>query len=213
MGSEGQKMTQDNKGVFIVVEGPDGVGTTTQAHALKAALEARGDKVHVTQEPSSGPIGRLIRERLQASASDEAYWRTLALLFAADRVDHVSHEIQPKLDAGVHVISDRYTLSSLVYQGLHVPDAWVFDLNRHARRPDVSLVLHLPREEAWKRAQERQGTKEIYDDPELQRHVHERYGELGKRMAGVAVDASGSIEEVTERLMAVLVERELIQAP
>ena len=137
-----------------------------------------------------------------------AAWRTLALLFAADRLDHVANEIQPKLDEGVHVLCDRYTLSSLVYQGLHAADAWIFDLNRHALRPHVTLVLDLPFDEAWRRLEGRQTTREVYDARETQEKVHRRYQDLSPRLSGVLVDGVGSVAEVTARLLAALDERE-----
>jgi dTMP kinase len=189
------------KGCFIVVEGPDGTGTTTQAHALADWFAERGDRAHVTQQPSPLPIGRMIRERLRSRGEDPelSEWRTLALLFAADRLEHVAQEIEPKLAEGVHVLCDRYTLSSLVYQGLHVADSWVFDINRHARRPDLSLVITLPIEEAWRRQEARPGTREVYDDRQLQEEIHRRYARLGERAGAVAVDGHGSVVEVTRR--------------
>jgi dTMP kinase len=196
-------------GRFIVIEGPDGAGTTTQARALAAALESRGQRAHVTQEPSHGEVGQLTRAFLRERSMTPAAWRTLALLFAADRLDHVANEIQPKLDEGVHVLCDRYTLSSLVYQGLHVADAWIFDLNRHALRPHITLVLDLPFDEAWRRLEARQATREVYDARETQERVHRRYQELSPRLSGVLVDGVGSVDEVTARLLAALDEREL----
>src|SRR5690606_35806196 len=138
---------------------------------------------------------------------DLAAWRTLALLFAADRLDHVAHEIQPKLDEGVHVICDRYRLSSLVYQGIHLPDSWVFDLNRYALRPDHLLVLDLSLDEAFARTEARHGTREVYDDRQLQADVHARYAELAPRLGAARVPAHGSAEEVTDRLRACLEKR------
>lgn len=200
-------MSANERGSFIVLEGPDGAGTTTQARALAARLESEGYRAHVTAEPSQLAIGRLTREWLRERPMDIAAWRTLALLFAADRLDHVANEIQPKLDEGVHVICDRYRLSSLVYQGLHLPDAWVFDLNRYALRPDHLFLLELDLDEAYARTQARRGTRELYDDRELQAQVHARYGELGPRLGAVTIPAHGSAEDVTERLRQALEKR------
>ena len=120
------------KGAFIVIEGCDGAGTTTQAQRLQARLQDAGHRAHVTCEPSKGWIGTQIRERLRGSAPDEAGYQLLALLFAADRMAHMADEMRELLDAGVHVLCDRYVLSSLVYQGLHVDEDWVRQLSRHA---------------------------------------------------------------------------------
>lgn len=192
------------RGRFIVLEGADGAGTTTQAKALAAWLEGEGGRAHVTQEPSGGPIGRLIRELLRGGAPSEARWQSLALLFAADRLDHYEREIAPKLDDGAHVISDRYLLSSLVYQGLHVPLDWVETLNRHAPVPDVTVVLDVDADEAWARQLKRGGAREVYDERELQREVCRRYRELAPRVSAAIVDGAGSIDEVTERLRRVV---------
>lgn len=206
-------MSARERGSFIVIEGPDGAGTTTQARALAKRLEDEGHRAHVTAEPSQLAIGRLTREWLRDRPMDLAAWRTLALLFAADRLDHVAHEIQPKLDEGVHVICDRYRLSSLVYQGLHLPDSWVFDLNRYALRPDHLFVLELDLDEAFARTTARSGTREVYDAREVQAQVHARYSELGPRIGAVRVSAHGSPEEVTERLRLSLEKRGFPSVP
>lgn len=200
-------MADLERGSFIVIEGPDGTGTTTQARALAQRLTSDGRSVHVTAEPSSGSIGKLTREWLRDRPMDIAAWRTLALLFAADRIDHVANEIQPKLDEGVHVICDRYRLSSLVYQGLHLPDSWVFDLNRFALRPDHLFVLELTLDEAWQRTQDRSSTRELYDDRQLQATIHKRYGDLGPRLGAIRVPGQGTVEEVTGRIVQLLEQR------
>ena len=91
------------------------------------ALRAAGRHVHTTAEPSKGPIGVLIRQMLGGDRARTAIHRELALLFAADRLDHMAREIEPQLAAGVDVVSDRYVLSSLVYQSLDLPLDWVRD--------------------------------------------------------------------------------------
>lgn len=101
-------------GLFIVLEGVDGAGTTTHTKLLAASLGARGLPVHTTREPSDGPIGVMIRQILTGrlvvpgmNGPRPPTWKTMALLFAADRADHVEAEIEPNLRDGVTVISDR----------------------------------------------------------------------------------------------------------
>jgi dTMP kinase len=118
----------------VVLEGLDGAGTTTQGRLLADALRADGRTVHLTAEPSGGPIGVLVRQVLKRRivGRDGAPFdpAALALLFAADRLDHAAVEIAPKLAAGVDVVSDRFTLSSLAYQGLDLGDMdWVEAVN------------------------------------------------------------------------------------
>ncbi|MFM2418433.1 MAG: hypothetical protein RL385_3156, partial [Pseudomonadota bacterium] len=106
--------------VFIVLEGIDGAGTTTQTARLVSALTAQGRRTQATREPSDGPVGVLLRQMLRGrvvSPSGKAPpSEELALLFAADRLDHVSAELRPLLADGVSVVSDRYDYSSVAYQ-------------------------------------------------------------------------------------------------
>src|SRR5215472_4321878 len=109
-------------GRFVVIEGIDGAGTTTQVGRLvdrlrKSEIDARG-----TREPSDGPVGTLIRQvlagRVVVPGGRAPGWATMALLFAADRVDHVEAEIEPALAKGSVIVSDRYDASSLAYQSV-----------------------------------------------------------------------------------------------
>ncbi|MFZ9887358.1 MAG: dTMP kinase [Myxococcota bacterium] len=193
-------MAHASRGHFIVIEGADGTGTTTQVRSLCQRLVAEGHEVHATAEPSGGEIGKLTRETLRARTMDESAWRSLALLFAADRLEHVAREIEPKLRAGVHVVSDRYTLSSLVYQGLHVPEPWVRELNRFAPPPDHLLVLTLDVDEALRRVAQRRGQAEVYDDEEVQRRVHAGYAKFSSEYGAVAIDAAPGPAQVTDNL-------------
>ena len=190
------------RGRFIVLEGADGTGTTTQARALADHLGAQGRSVHVTAEPSRGPIGVLIRQMLGGERPREAIHRELALLFAADRLDHVGREIAPKLAEGTDVISDRYLLSSLVYPGLDLPVEWVASLNQHAPRADLTLLLTLPVDVAVARVAGRAGQPEVFDAREVQARVHQRYLELAPRVDAIVVDGSGELARVTARLCA-----------
>ncbi len=216
-------------GVFIVFEGIDGSGTTTQAERYAAHLRAKRRLVHVTREPSGGPIGALLRQvlthRMALPASNQA--QVMALLFAADRLDHIAAEIMPLLEDGYVVISDRYDLSSLAYQvtaALDDPDAtdpvdptaaplprpmlrWVRELNRFARRPDLTLVLDVSPEIAEQRRRGRGGAHELYDDLELQArlsHAYRRAEELvpGDRLVHVSGD--GDPDAIAREIAALL---------
>lgn len=192
------------RGRFIVLEGADGTGTTTQARALADHLAGEGRSVHVTAEPSRGPVGALIRQMLGGDRPREHIHCELALLFAADRLDHVAREIEPKLALGVDVISDRYLLSSLVYQSLDLPLDWVASLNRRAPPADVTLLVTLPIDVALARVAGRAGQREVFDAREVQMRVHASYLELAPRVDAVAVDGQGEIAEVSARLFGAL---------
>jgi dTMP kinase len=171
-------------GVFVVLEGIDGAGSTTQCARYAGHLRAARRLVHVTREPSTGPVGSLIRlilsRRIALPSSRQA--EAMALLFAADRLDHVASEIEPHLRDGYVVISDRYDLSSLTYQSISAVagDAatsveWIRALNRHARRPDVTVVLDVSPEVAAQRRRARGGAVELFEEAELQRRLAEAY--------------------------------------
>src|SRR5579883_392989 len=120
-------------GKLIVLEGVDGAGKTTQAKALGDFLTARGEVVHLTAEPSRGLVGQLLRRSLTGQEPG-LNGDIMALLFAADRLDHLAREILPELMAGHHVITDRYYHSSFAYQGQESDLSWVQQLNQRARR-------------------------------------------------------------------------------
>jgi dTMP kinase len=196
------------RGRFFVVEGADGVGSTTQAVRLVESLRAAGRQVHLTAEPSSGPIGVLIRSLLGGDRPRAAIHRELALLFAADRLDHVGREIEPLLAAGSDVVSDRYVLSSLVYQSLDLPFDWVRDLNKFAPAADATVLVTLPLEEAWARLQARfasGGIRELFDVKPTQAQIHAEYERQARKAGAVVVDGRGNIDDVAERIRAHLV--------
>jgi len=150
-------------GLFIVIEGIDGSGSTTHSKLLAKALRQRGIRVAETCEPSGGPIGGMIRQVLQRrlfvadAAGPRAFaWSTMALLFAADRMDHLDSTVVPALRDGAVVISDRYDLSSLAYQSATAPTgekvvSWIRELNARAIRPDLTIVIDVPPEVAEER--------------------------------------------------------------
>ncbi len=168
------------RGRFLVLEGLDGAGTTTQASRLVAWLEASGRKAHLTAEPSRGPVGTQIRHvlsgRLRGAGGADFDPRALALLFAADRLDHWASEIGPRLEQGVDVVSDRYVLSSLAYQSVATGDAaWVAAINSRAPPPDLTVFLSVRPAVALGRRYAASAEREIFEVPEFQRRVHRAY--------------------------------------
>jgi dTMP kinase len=194
---------------FVVVEGIDGAGSTTQSHLLSRELGRRGLTALVTHEPSQGPVGRLLRaviERRETQVSE----RTMALLFAGDRVDHLEREVLPALEQGQWVISDRYYHSSLAYQGGATSLPWVLELNAQARRPDVTYILALPVDLAAGRRRARQDDIELYDERDVQRRVAAVYARLPELLPGepiVMIDGSAQLEQVTQAILDDLVAR------
>ena len=133
-----------SSGKFIVLDGIDGSGTTTHANLLRDWLKQKGYAVFVTQEPSGRKIGSLIRKNIRTTQSSA---QVDALLFAADRVDHVENIIKPSLLANKIVISDRYVESAVAYQtaaGLQME--WVLELNKYVITPTLTIILDIPPE-------------------------------------------------------------------
>lgn len=189
------------RGRFIALEGLDGSGTTTAAGALVAALEQRGHPCLRTCQPSDRSIGVAIRGHLRGSAL-RLDPHALALLFAADRLDHVASTIEPALAAGTWVVCDRYVMSSWVYQADACDPAWVRTINARAPWPDLTCVLVVDPSEAGRRvrerAQQRDTPVEIFDALAVQRRVAARYeAALAEGLAGVvAIDGGASPEAV-----------------
>lgn len=170
--------------MLIILEGIDGAGTTTQTRMLHAALVERGMAAHATREPSDGPVGKLLRQMLSgAHAPVDA--TTMALLFAADRADHVQREVDPALAEGKVVVSDRWYHSSLAYQGTEEDRAWIAELNRRARRPDLTIFLAVDPTVAAQRRADALRTDELFDAAEVQRRVAAGYRDVMKELARV----------------------------
>ena len=193
---------------FIVLEGIDGAGTTTQTARLAAALALHGIRAHATREPSDGAIGRHLRDILTGrvsarGASDAQRAGQLALLFVADRLDHLGSEVQPHLAQGEWVVSDRYDHSSIAYQSVTSGEessvAWLRQLNRHADRPDLTLVLDVSPEVARARRLARDQARELFDDDDLQRKLAAVYLQIDRYFPAdhiVHVDADRAIDAV-----------------
>ena len=203
------------RGRFVVLEGIDGAGTTTQTGRLAEALRARRVQVRTTREPSDGPIGMMIRQilcgRLVSPAGGPAGWTTMALLFAADRMDHIESEIEPFVASGGTVISDRYDASSLAYQSVvsGTPGSgaleWIRTLNRHAMRPDLTIVIDVPADVAAARRDARGEPAQLYEQNEVQQALAAFYSQLERHMPEdrvVLVPAGGSVDEVHASILA-----------
>ena len=202
------------RGRFITLEGGEGVGKSTQAHALAAALQARELPVLLTREPGGSPGAEAIRGLLLSGEADRWSTPAEALLFAAARADHVEKTIRPAVEAGQWVICDRFIDSSRAYQSAsgELDDETIMTLHRIGSGgllPDRTLLLAMPDEQAAGRAHARDGGA-----PDRiggrDAAFHAGVGAAFERFARSdparfrTVDAAGSPEEVTARLLAAL---------
>ena len=200
-------------GRFIVFEGLDGAGTTTQSRMLAERLQHKGRTGHLAHQPSDGHVGQLIRQILAGRAAtaqadgklgvvDE---RVMALLFAADRLDHLGSQIEPHLARGEDVILDRYTLSSLAYQGASVSHEFIQAANRYARKPDLTLFIYVPASVALERVRARAAKLERYETATQLQAIEREYSRLVGTLASVvSIDGTRPMAEVADLCFAAL---------
>lgn len=207
-------MTEQNSGAprFIVFEGLDGAGKTTQIELLRAHLESLGQKVSVSAEPTDYESGRALRAALSGKVPKTP--AEMAVMFTTDRIAHNQNQesgIEALLSRGYTVISDRYYYSSLAYQGPLTDYEWVKHMNLDCpeiRKPDLCIFLDLSPEESMRRITRNRAAeeREIYENLERLTEVREAFRRAfmklteevsdEKRERIAWIDASGSIEEV-----------------
>lgn len=178
------------RGRFIVLEGIDGSGTTTQLKLVTEWLERRGELVHATREPTDGPLGLILRQILRGRlvATPHVAQHDLkpqpmdpgavALLFAADRLDHLQNEIVPHLEAGRNVVCDRYVLSSLAYQSVETDLRFVRNINEKALTPDLTIFLRVRAEVAMARIDASRSQKDSFEQLPIQKRVAANYDKI-----------------------------------
>lgn len=170
---------------LIVIEGLDGSGKSTQARRLVDHLDAAGKRALLTCQPSTGPVGTMIREILAGGHKTATAQSTLALLFAADRLEHIRREVDPALHAGVTVVADRWYHSSLAYnadesegtfRGNRYPDLLgVAAFNMYARKPDLTIFISARVEVCAERRKTSGRIADLFDDDVTQRRAWAGY--------------------------------------
>ncbi|MEM4246375.1 MAG: dTMP kinase [Candidatus Bathyarchaeia archaeon] len=190
-------MPEERAGLFIVLEGIDGSGKTLHSKLLHKKLVQEGERAALTMEPSRGEVGRLIRGLIADRKKKSAMIETL--LFTADRLDHLSCEIEPLLRKGTTVVCDRYYYSTLAYQGAQGVDLdLIRSLNRFARKPDLSFYLDVPPEVALARMARR---RSIFESRSLLERVREIYLDLVREGDLILVDSSGLVDGVSDKIL------------
>jgi dTMP kinase len=191
-------------GRLIVIEGTDGAGTTTQMMALGKSLQQRFIKeggfrsAVCTREPFLNDLGRHTKSILSQMEAGKVYPQSLydeiALSFATNRLQHYNNFVRPHLDAGNVVISDRFTLSSMVYQGMNCDRAWLEQINSHAAVPDLLIFLRCSEEVCAARLRSRGLPQEFYESDDRRARVIERYEEEFSAYPHHAIAIDGELQ-------------------
>jgi len=191
---------------FIVIEGIDGCGKGTQAKLLFEHLKEIGKEPRLTSEPTKGPIGKMVREHMSDPFLED---KSLALLFASDRMEHLDKEILPALDNDYIVISDRYVYSSIAYQGQTIDIDWVANINAYADRPDLVILMDIQPSLARRRMKERGDDFEYFEEDEsFQEGVRKTFLELSRgkhlpeslKTRWIVIDASLRKVEIADKI-------------
>jgi dTMP kinase len=210
-----RKKTVPASGKFIVVEGIDGAGTTTQSALLRDALKMAGAECSLTREPTAGHIGKLIRKFLEkkinplrdAYQDEKAERDVLSLLFTADRLDHLQREIEPALALGRHVVSDRYYHSTFAYQMKNAAHLkWLVEMNSKARTPDLTFFIDLPPAAALERMESR-GKRDLFETSEQLRRIRAAYKLAIKELSArghliIIIDGRRAIDAIHNEMLA-----------
>ena len=178
-------------GKFIVFEGLDGSGTTTQANFLFKYLKKQGKRVHLTGEPTHSLIGGLIEGQISGDWKSSA--ECLQLLFAADRAYHLEKEIIPLLKRGINLICTRYVLSTLAYGSLEIKDEkWLMEINKKFILPDITFLLKVSAKTCIKRIKKERFHKELFEKEEKLKKVLKNYLKFAKKLPSFAKGYGGS---------------------
>lgn len=194
------------KGKLIVLEGADGTGKSTHARLLSEHLLARGYNTVVTEEPTKGEIGGFIRSVL--SGKKKVSPEALALLFTADRAEHIENVIKPAIESGKIVITDRYYYSTVAYQSVQgLSQKWLSEINSFAIEPDIVIALEIESKEALSRMNRE--TKEVFEYLDFQEKVQKELLGMAKAAgkglskpgkAWAVISTSAPREEVHKRI-------------
>ncbi len=167
--------------LFIALEGIDGSGKSTQAKLLSQMLFNMGHKIYTTFEPTDSLIGSMIRNIMKGRM--KADHKTIAALFAADRLDHLLNEVNgivKKLEEGYTVITDRYYFSSYAYHGTHMDMDWVIKTNAMSAeilRPDINIFIDVQPETSMHRLNNNRSAIELYETSDNLQNVRKKYFE------------------------------------
>jgi len=198
------------QGKFIVIEGLDGSGKSTQIQRLAETLKQRGEKVYITAEPTEFETGAYLRRILSESQEKNMYLQ--AALFLADRLEHITHPefgIKRYLNEGYTVICDRYYYSSFAYQGTATDMNWVMDINLNCQEmltPDLCIFLDVNPDTCKDRIDRVREKPELYEkDIQLMREIRQNFLSVLDRLASTQtiaiIDANRGLGDVEKEIL------------
>jgi len=195
-------MTKQNKrGTFLCIEGLDGSGKTTQAKILVKNLRRQGFDAVYTTEPSIGKVGKLIRSFV-LDREERVPIALEALLFAADRVDHVETVVKPLLKQGKIVVCDRYVYSTLAYQGAAGLDLeWIERINQFALKPSLALLIDVSPDAVVKRLKRK---RTVMETKRNQQKVREVYMKMVQEQHLTLVDGDKPVRAVANNILSIV---------
>ena len=198
------------KGCLITFCGLDGCGKTTLIHILEKELNARGKKVILTKQPTNAVReSEIFRAYMDSPDHTQFDYRSLSLLAASDRIQHCAHIIEPSLENGEIVISDRYfysCLANLKARGFK-EDEWIYEISESIIKPDVAFFLDVPVDEAMRRVRMREEEKDRYIDVELQYRLRNEYMSICAQNDGIFMSTKDSIDELTKRAVDIVLKK------
>ncbi len=189
------------KGKFVVIEGLDGSGSSTQVSRVVNFFKERNKKIHATKEPTNNLIGGLIRGQLTGD------WKSspecLQLLFASDRAHHLEKEIIPLLKRGVTVISDRYFFSTIAFGLTEINDiSWLTCINNKFILPDLSIIIKVSAKTCVDRISSTRFQFELFEEKKKLEKTWANYEALSKQYKNVViVDGERKIEEISYEII------------
>ena len=189
-----------NAGLFIVFEGLDGSGSSTQVDLLTNHLNQIGYYVFATKEPTNNLIGGLIRGALKKDWSPSG--ECLQLLFAADRAYHLTREVIPNLEKGNIIISDRYFFSTIAFGSVSDDPQWLEKLNQKFLIPDITFLMKVSPKECIKRIGKSRNEFELFEEEKKLQKTWLAYINLSKRkeFPTIVIDGEKTIRQIEEEI-------------
>ncbi len=217
-GKECRNGSISKKGAFIVFEGIDGSGKSTQIQLLSDRLRKEKIPFYATMEPTDSPIGCLIHQVMTGRVKMDN--KAVAALFAADRLDHLLNDVNGiihKIEAGTTVLMDRYYISSYAYQSVEAPMDWVIQANGQSSallRPSVNIFLDIDPDTALERIAKSRFEKELYEEKkrlvQVRQNYMEAFAKLERDERTAVINGNRHPKEIAEEVWQIV--RHMIQA-